>query len=168
MRADDDYVWGGGHLHGLYDCTGQSTSVAQDFLIFCKLAVYTGEIPANWNWQEFLDIAAAHLHYAFEKSDAQDKYGTENIFTAAMGAGRSLRFTAERIYQSPCTDPGTGEEEIALQEELDLDYKGWDEFIREGIDGRGPHGPGGVFGEVGGTGAWAALENKIRLNMRNS
>lgn len=35
------------------------------------------------------------LTFAFEKSDAQEEYGSENVFSAITGSGRSLRFTAE-------------------------------------------------------------------------
>jgi hypothetical protein len=47
----------------------------------------------------FLAKAADLINYAFEKSDAQEKYGSENIFSAITG-GRSLRYTAELIYQT--------------------------------------------------------------------
>ena len=39
------------------------------------------------------------LPYAFEKSDAKEKWGGENVFAAAMG-GRSLRATGEIVYAS--------------------------------------------------------------------
>ena len=73
----------------------------KDFLIFCRLAVENGVIPPGWSWSAFLTKAANHLRYAFEKSDAQQKYGAENVFQAMMG-GRSLRHTGEVVYGSSC------------------------------------------------------------------
>jgi len=100
MRVDDDYVWGGYNLHGLYDPDSTKVSIAEDFLVFAKLALKLNAIPAqNWSWEEFLIVAGQLLGFAFEKSDAQEKYGGENVFDVAMG-GRSLRFTAEVIYET--------------------------------------------------------------------
>jgi hypothetical protein len=65
----------------LYDPDRTETSVLTDFLVFCKLAVKNQVIPAGWDWQLFLSKAAGLLPFAFEKSDAQEKYGGENIFT---------------------------------------------------------------------------------------
>lgn len=109
MRVDDDYVWGGGNLHGLYNPSASAFSIMKDFLVFCKLAVQRCVVPASWDWITFLKQASLQLPYAFEKSDAQEKWGSENVFSAMMG-GRSLRFTAEIIYgtgvQAVCeTDP---------------------------------------------------------------
>ncbi len=56
-----------------------------------------GVILKGWNWKNFLEIAQKNINYAFEKSDAQDKYGSENYFNAFFG-GRSLRWTAEIVY----------------------------------------------------------------------
>ena len=49
-----------------------------------------GVIPEGWTWSKFLATAVDLLPYAFEKSDAQEKYGRENVFNVALG-GRSLR-----------------------------------------------------------------------------
>jgi hypothetical protein len=99
MRADDDYAHAGNY-HGLY-AQASTLELIADFLKFCKLAVQHGVIPSNWDWNKFLVAAKGELKYAFEKSDAQEKYGGENIFSAMMG-GRSLRATAEGIYDSSC------------------------------------------------------------------
>jgi hypothetical protein len=53
--------------------------VAEDFLIFCKLAVKSKVLPSSWDWHAFLSKAQL-LPYAFEKSDAKEKWGGENIF----------------------------------------------------------------------------------------
>ena len=42
------------------------------------------------------------MGYAFEKQDAREKYGNENVFSPMMG-GRSLRFTGEMTYGSSVT-----------------------------------------------------------------
>lgn len=109
MRVDDDYAWGGCNLHGLYDPGHDGDSVAADFLLFCKLAVQARVLPRGWDWAACLDQASGLLGFAFEKSDAQEKYGGENVFSAVMG-GRSLRATAELVYGSSCMTGDTGGE----------------------------------------------------------
>lgn len=101
MRVDDRYVWGGGDLRGLYAQACGAGSPSGDFLTFCKFAVRHGVIPDGWDWPAFLGTAKGLLRYAFEKSDATEKYGLENVFAVAMG-GRSLRYTAEVVYGSAC------------------------------------------------------------------
>eukprot|EP00808_Paulinella_micropora_P004861 g46328.t1 len=97
MRVDDDYAWGGGNLHGLYDPEYTAQSIAGDFLTFCLFAQKRGCIPHPWDWPAFLKTAAKLVPFAFEKSDAQEKYGSENVFNVMMG-GRSLRATGEAVY----------------------------------------------------------------------
>ena len=99
MRVDDDYAWGGGNLHGLYNGDASNDEIVCDFWVFCKQAKEVGAVPSDWQWDRFLDVASKHLRYAFEKEDATEKWGGENVFSAMMG-GRSLRFTAEQIYGS--------------------------------------------------------------------
>lgn len=48
MRIDEEYVWRGGDLRGLYALHaggGSRDMVEKDFLLFCKLAVKNGVIP---------------------------------------------------------------------------------------------------------------------------
>ena len=97
LRVDDDYVWGGGYLHGLYAEDSTPWSIMIDFLVYCKFAVKNGVIPTPWNWNQLLKEAKGLLNYAFEKSDAREKYGGENVFAELMG-GRSLRNTSGRVY----------------------------------------------------------------------
>ncbi len=101
MRLDDDYVYKG-ELNGLYGATadGNRDAILEDFLVFCKLAVSNKVIPSSWNWKKFLKKSLEDLPFAFEKSDAQDKYGSENVFAGLLGNGRSLRYTAEIVYGS--------------------------------------------------------------------
>ena len=58
--------------------------------MFCRLASARSALPTPWPWGPFLLAAAELLPFAFEKSDAKEKYGGENIFQGMMG-GRSLR-----------------------------------------------------------------------------
>ena len=97
MRCDDDYALGGCNLHGPYDPGATSDTIAEDFLVFCVLAKRRGVVPDNWDWSSFLANAAKHVMFAFEKSDAQERWGSENVFAAMMG-GRSLRYTASVVY----------------------------------------------------------------------
>jgi len=73
-------------------------------LLFCKLAVLAGAVPPQWSWPAFLRKAAGLVIFAFEKADAKERWGGENVFAAMMG-GRSLRFTGEAIYGSSIQDP---------------------------------------------------------------
>jgi len=115
LRVDDEYVWSGniGPLYG--DCNVKD--LIQDFLLFCRLAMEQEVIPQVWCWTEFLTVAGRLLHYGFEKSDAKEKYGSENWFNAAMG-GRSLRYTGELIYGTTCTSGDFSELYFKLKEEL--------------------------------------------------
>ena len=99
MRCDDDYAWGGGYLHGPYNPDATPKSIASDFLIFCTLALRARAVPAGWDWKAFLTSAAGFIVFAFEKSDAKDRWGSENYFEGEMG-GRSLRYTGTKIYKS--------------------------------------------------------------------
>ena len=63
--------------------------------MFCRLARAKAALPTPWAWGTFLLTAAQLLPETFEKSDAQEKYGGENIFQAAVG-GRSLRCLVDR------------------------------------------------------------------------
>eukprot|EP00178_Gracilaria_changii_P003310 TRINITY_DN1487_c0_g1_i1.p2 TRINITY_DN1487_c0_g1~~TRINITY_DN1487_c0_g1_i1.p2 ORF type:complete len:588 (-),score=78.18 TRINITY_DN1487_c0_g1_i1:4154-5917(-) len=118
MRLDDEYCWQGNKRHGsLYDPDHTSDTIVLDFLVFCKLAVARGALPDVWEWRTFLHVAVNHLHCAFEKSDAQDKYGSENYFSAFL-SGRSLRFTAKQIYGLDLMGPE--DEDEAYKETHDL------------------------------------------------
>ena len=119
MRCDDDYSWGGGYLHGPYDPEATARSLGDDFLAFCFLANRAGVIPASgWSWSSFFAVAPKHIVFAFEKSDAKERWGGENAFQAMMG-GRSLRYTGEQIYKTRVDVPGQGEEHQELEEQLE-------------------------------------------------
>jgi hypothetical protein len=96
MRCDDDYVYRGCYLHGPYDPAATKVSITADFLCFCVLAKRHGVVPGDWPWAAFLAVACNFAGYAFEKSDACERWGEENYFAAMMG-GRSLRFTATKV-----------------------------------------------------------------------
>ena len=115
MRCDDDYQWGGGNLHGPYDPEATPQSIADDFLVYCLLAHRSKAVPQHgWDWPAFLRIAANLVAFAFEKSDAKERWGSENVFQAHMG-GRSLRFTGMEIYKSPVDQPVDSPEHLAAE-----------------------------------------------------
>jgi hypothetical protein len=103
---DDDYAWGGGNLHGLYNPENSALDVVLDFFTFCKLALKRNILAPNWHWPNFLMVAKDHLQFAFEKSDAQEKYGS------AM----SLRALGETVYGSSMMYGG---QEDAVHTEID-------------------------------------------------
>ena len=119
MRCDDDYAWGGCNLHGPYLPDATPDSIAKDFLIFCILAHRAKADPANWDWKSFLKAATNHIPYAFEKADAKERWGSENYFNGASGAGRSLRYTGMQIYKSGVDEPGNSNEHEQAAREVD-------------------------------------------------
>lgn len=121
MRCDDDYVYGDCYLHGPYNPDATPQSIADDFLIFCVLASRANALPKDWDWDAFLKAAACHVPFAFEKSDAQERWGSENVF-AAMTGGRSLRYTAEVIYKSPANGPNS-DQYIDVEEETEANME---------------------------------------------
>ena len=165
MRTDDDYAWGGGNLHGLYECAtsdespmGRKVIVVKDFLIFMKLAVRRGILPSNhseFSFENCLMKAAQLLGFAFEKSDAQEKWGGENVFSA-LGGKPSLRLIAELIYGSSCMG-GIFDESDELYDEVE-------EEVEDMVDDRkfkNTHGC--VFEEVGGKNLWINLHASLNV-----
>jgi hypothetical protein len=54
-------------------------------------------VPETWPWRAFLAVAPRFIRTPFAKSNAQERWGAENVFSVATG-GRSLRYTAGRVY----------------------------------------------------------------------
>lgn len=147
MRVDDDMLYRA-TMRGLYDDNATPRSIVSDFLIFCKLAVLNKVVPPNFSWSLCLTKARRLLPYAFEKSDAQEKYGGENVFAAATG-GRSLRATGEGVYGTGIMG-GTGV----------MGYNGKDEYCRfeEAVgDGKQIFEKPEFFEDVGGVTLWKEL-----------
>jgi len=103
--------------------------------------VSKGVVPDGWDWKAFLQTAKGLLRFAFEKSDAQEKYGSENVFAVATG-GRSLRYTAEAIYGSSIMSMEASKEAIEMEEtvqqqpgreEVFLDVGGVDVWMEIGL-----------------------------------
>lgn len=81
-------------------------SVRQQYRLVCALLIRSpptymqvanNVLPGQWDWRGFFVKAGGLLMFAFEKSDAQEKYGQENVFAALMG-GRSLRSTGGFLH----------------------------------------------------------------------
>ena len=100
MRCHDDYAWNGCYFHGPFDPQGTSLTVTQDFFVFCILA-QRRVLPPDWPWGEYLRAAGRWVKYVIDKSEASERGGGENVFSALTG-GRSLRYTAEVVYGSSC------------------------------------------------------------------
>lgn len=108
-------------------------------------------MPEPWDWQAFLKRAVLFLPFAFEKSDAQEKWGSENVFNAMMMGGRSLRFTGEQIY-------GTG---VMQQCETDPEHERLEDLVLETAPNRASlkcfQRATELFADVGGYEAWLQL-----------
>jgi len=156
MRCDDDYCWGGCYLHGPYDPEATSVSISKDFLVFCLLAKRARVVPPNWDWAAFLRVAGNFVCFAFEKSDAKERWGGENVFAAMMG-GRSLRHTAEVVYRSSCQS-----------EDMSPQHRRAFRLVRQRGDGpRTSLGvPQEVLAQVGGVAAWVQLDADLRSRRR--
>ncbi|KNE64928.1 hypothetical protein AMAG_10593 [Allomyces macrogynus ATCC 38327] len=95
LRMDDDAVWAHCKYHNVYFRSPLAT--VREFLVFCTLAVERDVAPPYLPWPLVLAKANKMLVFAFEKSDAAEKYGSENVFAELLG-GRSLRATGIAIY----------------------------------------------------------------------
>jgi hypothetical protein len=148
MRCDDNYVYQG-ELGGPYDPEADGESIAEDFLVFCLLAARNRVVPNDWNWQAFLEAAPRWIVCAFEKSDAQERWGSENFFQAQMG-GRSLRHTAMEVYgQGPDAFDGATEAEMRARDDAEV----W-AHERATV----------AVAEVGGSAAWEKILAALRAN----
>lgn len=146
MRCDDDYAWGGGNLHGPYDPGATPQSIADDFLVYCLLAHRSKVVPHGWDWPAFLESAAGFVAFAFEKSDAKKRWGSENVFEAQMG-GRSLRFTGIEIYRSDVDKPIDSQEYLDAERQVQANKAA-------------------VQNQVGGTAAWVTFVEKLGRSHR--
>jgi hypothetical protein len=147
MRVDDDMVYGGDCV-GLYNPESDKGDVLLHFLVFCRLAVAHGVVPRGWDWPAFLREAAKLLPFAFEKEDAKEKWGGENVFSVFMG-GRSLRTTGEVVYGSSIGSLSeVHDDEMRVYQELE--DRDWEELIESPDAAR-------VFRSVGGVAAWREL-----------
>jgi len=82
--------------------------------------------------------------YAFEKSDAKERWGGENVFAGAMG-GRSLRHTAIVVY-------GNGAQDYMMADDVSAEQKVVNKAVRSCFAGNLS-----VLDEVGGQQAWSAF-----------
>lgn len=157
MRVDDDYVWGGGYLHGLYDVESRDTkgSICLDFLEFCKLAVAHQVLPGAWDWARCLSTAAKLLPYALEEQDAQKKWGGENAFSGILG-GRSLRYTGERVYGTSTMEHYGEDPEVVVRVRQKL--QPWESRWRKLVT---TQGGAKLFQGVGGQPLWRKLHDSM-------
>lgn len=130
LRLDDDYVWGGCNLHGLYE-DSSTLNIAEDFIVFCALAARNQVIPLLWDWNLFFEEASKKLNFAYEKSDAKDDWG--------MLGPMMLRMAADLVYGG---GPSDADYEVCESIHEELDSAG-DEF----------------FHDIGGVKNWARLVN---------
>ena len=155
MRIDDDYAIGGGILRGLYDPDHTPDSILLDFCFFCRLAKCRNVLPSQWQWKDFLKVADDWILAAFEKEDAKDKYGSENVFDACFSGGRSLRFTGEIVYGFSAMNYEPEYDEIykRIDEELEkVKIKKKEDFVKFQE----------VFKEIGGFEIWRELFYQIK------
>lgn len=133
------------------------------------MAAAHGVVPRGWDWARFLQAAAGLLPYAFEKSDAKDKWGGENVFAAMLG-GRSLRATAEAVLGSSCMsgaeqDPAAGELQEQLLDEIDGRLG---ELLARSAETQLQQEAAALLGDVGGAAPWRQLLQALRRSVRDA
>ena len=139
MRCDDNYQWGGCYLHGSYDPDVTPESLIDDLLVYCILAHRADAVPSDWDWSALLRFATEFIIFAFEESDAMERWGSEN--------GRSLRFTGTQIYRSPVDKPGKSKGHVTAEGEI-------------------TQGKGKLQNQVGGDQSWVILLDNLKMCSR--
>ena len=163
MRIDDEYSYSQ-NTRGLYQNEGPF-EVVVDFLVFCKLAAERRAVPPGgaWDWGKFLAQASGDLCYAFEKSDAQVKYGQENVLSVAAGRP-SLRYTAEVIYGHSCMadDDVSDAYDTLCDRCFDMLEEAYD-LRAVAADSAGNPDLAELFRDVGGAPMWLDFYKKLKL-----
>lgn len=173
MRCDDEYVYGQ-QINGLYASYAEWGGcevivIVKDFFLFCKLAVNSKSIPSNWNWASFLELAEKELVFAFERSDAEEKYGPENLLSVLKG-GRSLHYTGETIYGTNVMDPARLPRESS---QLEYTVDGiFDKYIgvklNKKLKAQLFEPERHLFRDVGGVVPWRKLACGLKVESRNN
>lgn len=153
MRLDDEYAYSG-ELRGLYNPDAEREDIVYDFALFCRLVKRRGVVPAGWDWAKTLLAAAKLLPYALEKSDAQTKWGGENVFSMIQGQP-SLRFTAETIYGTSVLNAMYAQDSV-FQEERDNVDSAFARVLERGGNLKGP-ALDKLLADIGTTDAWNGL-----------
>ena len=176
-RVDDDRQRDDGTPHGLADPNCSAASIVLDFLIFCRLAVARGVVPAAGSHEGATIVAGAAWDWAvlvgeqappmLGKAFCPEVCFPERRYGETMGSAERIRAAGELIYRG-----GGGGDEV---EERQLGVSALEEAVRrEAMDAcwrdggrdeqtglarhmftfdRSP----GVFEAVGGVEAWRAL-----------
>ncbi|KAG2425353.1 hypothetical protein HXX76_013767 [Chlamydomonas incerta] len=130
-------------------------------MLYCKAGVVTGVVPAapGWDWKACLHKAAGLLRYAYEKSDAQEKWGPM--------AGMTLRLLAEQVYGTSCMGmDGDSLSLAALRTDLGFTHSAPEEAeerLRDLMRARRE-----VFNSVGGAEAWLQLIKGVQKEMNKT
>ena len=137
--------------------------------VFCKMAVVNGVVPPGWDWSRFLQVSTGLLPYAFEKSDAKEKWGGENVFAAMMG-GRSLRATAEVVLGSSCMhgadpDPAALEVQERLIDQIDGRLG---QLLNSGASAQAQQEAAELLADVGGPAPWRTLLQAVRSSVHDA
>ena len=103
------------------------------------LPIAPTQIPSDWDWSAFLQFATEFFIFAFEESDAMERWGSEN--------GRSLRFTGTQIYRSPVDKPGKSKGHVTAEGEI-------------------TQGKGKLQNQVGGDQSWVILLDNLKMCSR--
>ena len=167
MRVDDSYAYSGEAM-GIYNPDATKDTVIGELLIFALMARRNNTLPADWDWSKFLQAALPLLPYAFEKSDAQEKYGSENVFSTMTG-GRSLRATGEFVYGVGIMDQDATKYNEVFDEVFqdgDDELEGEEDEDDDDFDdsfGFNCFRNSAVFAEVGGMEIWKQFKNDLHL-----
>ena len=164
MRAHDNVQWASNYNRGIYKimqirqetgCSETTNSqkfiLFKDFLKFNLLLAKRDCLPDSFDYPKFLTLAKDLLQYHFEKADAKQKYGDENVFSKDP----SLRRQGEHIY---------GFSTMAREQEAESYHKDLDEMIEKAINEKNFIGSDmSIFEKIGGNMIWFDFEKGLKV-----
>ena len=164
MRTHDNVQWAANYNRGIYKimqirqetgCSETTNSqkfiLFKDFLKFNLLLAKRDCLPDSFDYPKFLTLAKDLLQYHFEKADAKQKYGDENVFSKDP----SLRRQGEHIY---------GFSTMAREQEAESYHKDLDEMIEKAINEKNFIGSDmSIFEKIGGNMIWFDFEKGLKV-----
>ncbi len=122
-----------------------------------QLAVKNKATPAGFKFNKCLTAAKDLLPYAFEKDDAKEKYGGENVFSSVVSGKPSLRHVAEMVYGYSSPNSSGDSDEVTEARKLRESIENKVKFPSEAeTDER-------IFKDVGGIDIWYKLYNEMTV-----
>jgi hypothetical protein len=172
LRAEEEYVFSGEVRSGcLYDQERTASELAQDFLVFCRLALARAGLPDGWSWPAFLSTAASLLPFAFERCDAREKHGGPEGARQLREVGNTIYGSQVVVYslggfgQTSCCRLLLTFAQVHLEEEDQMAQKMYNRTRRSFPEWRRFGRNEAPVEDVGGPAAWRELEEELRREL---